>query len=209
MTLEELAGRFPVLFHMAEPGSWPSIERHGLLSTQSLLDLFQISGDQRETILSRRRAEAVVLEHPLHGRAVIRDQKPLSESKLAGCLRDGMTPAEWLRLLNSKVFFWVDPNRLENLKAARAYRTKRQLVLQINCSALADAYGPAILLSDRNTGTTSPFAHDRGRDTFRVPDKHGNRRLVELTVDGQVSVIRRFVIRADEVGGGAPDAQVA
>jgi len=209
MTVDDLVKRFPVLFHMAEPESWPSIERHGLLSTQSLLELFEITGERRDSILSRRRSEAVVIEHPLHGRAVIRDQKPLSESKLAGCLRDGLSPAEWIRLLNSRVFFWVDPSRLEDLKAARAYRAKRQLVLQVRCESLLEVYGPVILLSDRNTGTTSPFAHARGRDTFRSMAEHGKRRVVELTVDGQVLDIGRFLIRADEVGGGDPDCRVA
>lgn len=35
----ELAERYPRLFHMAAAGSWPSIERHGLLSTSALLDI--------------------------------------------------------------------------------------------------------------------------------------------------------------------------
>src|SRR5438045_3691733 len=114
-----------MLFHMAEAGSWPGIQRHGLLSTESLLDLFDITGEQRDALLSRRRAFLTTITHPQHGRAVIRDQKPLSEKKLAGCLRDGLTPSEWLRLLNGKVFFWVDPARLTNLRQARAYREVR------------------------------------------------------------------------------------
>jgi hypothetical protein len=37
--LQELLADCLVLYHMAERGSWGSIQRHGLLSTSALLDL--------------------------------------------------------------------------------------------------------------------------------------------------------------------------
>lgn len=43
VTPEELANLYPRLYHMAEPGSWESIRRYGLLSTSSLLSLFEIT----------------------------------------------------------------------------------------------------------------------------------------------------------------------
>jgi hypothetical protein len=36
--LAQLVTDNPVLFHMAERGSWDSIREHGLLSTSALLD---------------------------------------------------------------------------------------------------------------------------------------------------------------------------
>jgi len=62
---------------MAEAGSWPSIRRHGLLSTSALLDLFEVTGVERVRLESQRRPETVKIEHPEHGEALIRDQKPL------------------------------------------------------------------------------------------------------------------------------------
>ena len=38
---------YPRLYHMAHAGSWPMIQRHGLLSTTALLDLFEIGGERR------------------------------------------------------------------------------------------------------------------------------------------------------------------
>lgn len=187
---------------MAEAGSWLSIERHGLLSTESLLDLFEVEGERRTEIMTRRRPSPVLVEHPKHGRAVLRDQKPLSEKKLAGCLRDGITPSQWLSTLNTKAFFWVDPKRLTGLRRARAYRQKRQLVITIKTEPLVRAYADRILLSDRNTGTTSPFAHPRGRDTFISLRENGRRRTVEVAIEGGVNNIREYVIRAEEIGGG-------
>jgi len=155
--------------------------------------------------MTRRRPALVLLEHPQHGRAVIRDQKPLSEAKLAGCLCDGLTPTQWLRMLNTKVFFWVDPRRLTNLRDARAYRRQRQLVLRVDSRRLIEAYADRIYLSDRNTGTTSPFAHRRGRDTFLPFATNGRRRVVELAIEGGVPDVRKYVLRAEEIGGDQID----
>jgi uncharacterized protein DUF7002 len=47
MDVAELVETCPRLFHMAEPGSWAGIQRHGLLSTSALLDLFEVDGDLR------------------------------------------------------------------------------------------------------------------------------------------------------------------
>ncbi len=44
LTAEYIADRWPRLFHVAEAGSWPSIQAHGLLSTSALLDLFGSAG---------------------------------------------------------------------------------------------------------------------------------------------------------------------
>jgi hypothetical protein len=205
MTAEEFWTQYPTLFHMSQAGSWPSIKRHGLLSTEALLDLFEITGQRRVEIMTRRRPTSVYIEHPTHGRAAIRDQKPLSEIKLAGCLRDDLTPGEWLGILNTKVFFWVDPARLTGLRQARAYRDVRQLVLKVGARELVETYADRILLSDRNTGTTSPMAHPRGRDTFLPLGRNGRRRVVELAIEGRVPDITTFVISATEIGGGAAD----
>ena len=105
-------------------------------------------------------------------------------------------------MLNSKVFFWVDPSRFADLRKARAYRKHRQLVLRVASEPLIRAYADRILLSDRNTGTTSPFAHPRGRDTFLPLQLNGPRRVVELAIDGGTD-IRKYVLRAEEIGGGS------
>lgn len=52
----------------------------------------------------------------------------LSESKLAAALTD-MTVEQWLRLLNSKVFFWLQRERVNRLLGARAYRDSSHLVI--------------------------------------------------------------------------------
>jgi Family of unknown function (DUF7002) len=102
--IDELIHYYPWLYHMAEDGSWLSIQAHGLLSTAGLLDLFQIPEPRRTQLLTQHRPQSIPLEHAIHGHAVVRDQKPLAPSKLARLLSD-MTVGQWIRLLNSHAFF--------------------------------------------------------------------------------------------------------
>src|SRR5947208_561341 len=95
VSIAKLADAYPRLYHVTSEGSWPFIEKHGLLSTEALLDLFEIIGAQRDQILASRRPECVTIENPAHGRAIIRDQKPLIESRLRTALEDGLRPKDW------------------------------------------------------------------------------------------------------------------
>ncbi len=119
MEIDELIHYYPRLYHMAEDDSWPSIQAHGLLSTASLIDLFEIREPRRTQLLTQHRSQSIPLEHAIHGHAVVRDQKPLAPTKLARLLNDDMTVGQWIRLLNSHVFFWLHPDRL----ASRVFRT--------------------------------------------------------------------------------------
>src|SRR4051812_3683324 len=105
MLAEDLVARFPRLYHMAEDGSWPSIQRHGLLSTRALLDLFEVDEGERERHYSHHRPESVAIHHPKIGTAVVRDQKPMDDKGLIRSLTDGITPRQWYETLNDRVFF--------------------------------------------------------------------------------------------------------
>jgi len=209
---EQLALHYPRLYHMAQLGSWPLIQRHGLLSTVALLDLFEVGGEARETLVARRRPEGVEIRHSIHGTAVLRDQKPMDASGLRRSLQDGLTPTQWYRSLNEKVFFWVSRGRLDKLLAAAAYRDRRQTVLTLDTAALLARHADRVLLSPINSGATKPVPAARGRDTF-LPladypfdfwkDKRNLREaVVELTVRDAVPDVRDFVLKVEEVGGG-------
>jgi hypothetical protein len=207
MHAEHLWTKYPRMFHMAEIGSWPGIEKHGLLSTSALLDLFEWTRKERIAIEAHRRPKSITLTHKVHGQAVIRDQIPLSEKRLASCLADGMTVEQWLRLLNRRVFFWLQESRLETLRGAEAYRSKRQLVLTIDTRSLVEAHSRRILLAHMNTGATRPFAWPRGRHTFYTITKYPfdiRKKVVELTVTREVRDIAKHILRVEEMGGDQP-----
>jgi hypothetical protein len=195
----------PVLYHMAERGSWASILRHGLLSTTALLDLFGIEGARREAIEATRRPERFEIAHATLGRVVVRDQKPMDDASLRRCLQDDLEPADWYKILNRKVFFWLTRERLLRLVNAKPYRKLDHDVLEIDASALVSACRDTITLSPINSGATKPFPARRGLTTFlpisqypyaewRHRRKRGER-AVELTVENSVSGIARFVRR--------------
>ena len=103
--LEELINDCPTLYHMAERGAWESIKNRGLLSTSALLDLYEVNGAQRLSIESNRRPECVELTSETLPAAVVRDQIPMDDAGLRRCLPEHLTPSDWYRLLNAKVFF--------------------------------------------------------------------------------------------------------
>lgn len=167
MTSEELTKTYPRLWHMAEDGSWPAIRENGLLSTSALLDLYGIEGAERHALESSRRPLSVSIGREGLPAAVIRDQMPMSDNALVKCLKDGLTPEEWYRILNDKVFFWLSRDRLDQLLNARAYRDHPQTILTVDTAGLVAAHADRILLSPINSGATIMKPQPRGLDTFR------------------------------------------
>ena len=211
MTIEELTNYFPVLYHMAEDGSWESIKKHGLLSTSALLDLFELSGEEREAIEARRRPRSVPISHPLHGGAVIRDQAPISDAILERCLVD-MEPTAWYRLLNSRVFFWLGRRRLEGLLNALLYRGRTHTVLTLDTAGLVSRYASHIVLSRINSGATHRGGSPRGTGTFvpllnfpftagRRSDASIQESVAELAVDYGIRDIERYVAKVERMMG--------
>lgn len=197
---------YPRLFHMAAVSSWPTIERHGLRSVTALLDLLYFDPDRRPAIEAARRPHTVRLSDPELGEFEIRDQKPLNVGKLAECLTD-MTTAEWLRLLNRKVFFWPTEGRVEDLLGAVAYRDCEHLVLVVRTSSLVALHEPEITLAPINTGSVLYDPPPRGRETL-LPiaaypfdewrARRGPRKAIaEVAVDYAVPDIVNHVVRVE------------
>jgi hypothetical protein len=213
--LSELLRDCPVLFHMAEAGSWPAIEAQGLLSTSALLDLYGIKGMARTRIEACRRPEGVRLRHDGLPGATVRDQVPMDDASLRRCLQDDLEPADWYRLLNGKVFFWFTRARLQRLLNARLNRSQSHDVLELDAAPLVAAYRDRITLSPINSGTTRLFPVARGRRTFLSIDEYPyaewrqrrprGERVVELAVDGGVPDVERFVRRVVRQGVSEPE----
>jgi hypothetical protein len=205
--VDELVRLYPRLYHMAAPDAWPQIVRHGLLSTEALLARFEVTEPLRTELLTRRRPASVPISHPEHGTAVVRDNIPLSESKLATVLTD-MTVEQWLRLLNSKVFFWLQRERVNRLLRAHAYRDSSHLIITVVTQSLLDHVGDdRVTLSRINTGSTAYAAAPRGSDTFKqIADyPHPPRRralksasdIAELSVACAVTDIASVAVHAE------------
>lgn len=172
MDVEELIRTYPRLFHMAEAGAWPSIQKHGLLSTSHIVETSDLPASEQVELLTRRRATSTAIGHQLFGPVVIRDQAPLREDNLAKSLTD-MTISEWLHTLNDRVFFWLHPDRLHRLLGARLYRKREHDVLTIDTRSLVEAHLERIRLSPINSGATIfPSRVTRGSTTFLPIDQY-------------------------------------
>lgn len=196
---------------MAQEGSWQSIQRLGLLSTTALLDVFEVPLETRAFIESQRRPESVRISHPIHGDAIIRDNKPLPESKLIRCLTD-MTPKQWYETLNRKVFFWPNRTRVIGLLEARAYRKKAHSVITVDSRLLLSSHSQDVFLSRINSGAVIYNYTQRGSETFiplaewprDVAPRSGKliNPIAELAVEYGIPNIRKFVVRVEEMAAG-------
>jgi hypothetical protein len=213
VTPEELARKHPRLYHVTEPANWDGIQKHGLLSTSSLLSLFEVPTSRRVAIERERRPESVPLTNRVHGEAIITDNIPMSDKALMSCLDDGLAPADWYAMLNERVFFWVDKKRLDRFLQAQAHQGWERLVLVLHTSSVAKRYGECMEISPINSGSTIYQPARRGRSTFTrllrcdyatwqwQRNKASPDRIVEVTVVGGIDPITGLVMERHLVSG--------
>lgn len=207
MKPSDLVDTYPTVFHVTRPEAWPSIQRHGLLSTTALLDLFEIDGSRRHSLERSRRSAGALIEHPEHGQAWLRDNAPIIEARLPDLLED-ITPEEYFALLNRNVFFWPTRQRLRRLLTATRYASGPQLVLEVRTADLLEHHSDRITLSPYNTGATIFNAPSRGSQTLKAiatypfddwASKRRSRRkaVTEIAVDYAVPDVAEFLVSAD------------
>lgn len=204
MDVGELIDRYPRLFHLAEAGSAPAISEHGLLPAEEIVSTSALGPDEQAAILSRPRPRALTIEHPVLGRATLRDQTPLRAHILDKVLTD-MTARQWLSALNERVFFWLHSQRLDQLLNARRNRGRPHDILVIDTASMVSAHDRRIRLSAINSGSTLyPNAPERGTRTFqtiedypfaeRIRSRTPQSAVVELAVSGGVRDISSHVV---------------
>ena len=190
MLAEELVDSYPRLFHIAWEGSWPNIRRYGLLSTQNLLELYQVDGQEADSLVGEHRSHWVEIERGGLPRAVIRDQKPMSDDGVRRALGDDVQPAAWYRLLNSMVFFWPTKKRLLTMMGAGAYRGMRHDLIVVDTEILLSSKEDDVRLSPMNSGATKPFPHPRSMDLFkRIQEYPFEERMRKCRLEGAVAEV--------------------
>jgi hypothetical protein len=167
-----LVSKYPRLFHMATAGSWPSIQEHGLWTTDQIAQTSGLSKEVIAQLAGQHRPQSVVLEHPTLGSVTIRDQKALRPVFARDLIVD-MTLEEWVQVLNGRVFFWLHPKRLAGLLSAKAYKTLEQDVIVLDTASLVAAHVDRIELSPMNSGATIQRTNPtRGSMTFQSIDEY-------------------------------------
>ena len=105
---------------------------------------------------------------PLEGPdpVVLRDNKVLHDARLARCLV-GMDVPAFYRMLNARVYLWPSWHRVAGLLAARPYRDREHLVLEVDTAELLARHGDRVRLSPINMGSTLFTPPERGPRTAR------------------------------------------
>ena len=208
MDVEEFisANSCKVLYHMSEKGSWPLIQKIGLLSTSALLDECGVTGPERFRLESELRIKKEPISHPLYGVIYLRDQDPMRDRpsdgiKLANLLTPGTTVQQWLEFLNGKIFFWIPKYEFLKMLCARLYRYKPHWVITLDTHALLGAYSHVASVSDQNSGSLYSKKL-RGPSTFvpllMCPTK---KNIMELAIDDRVPDIEKYTLSVDECIG--------
>lgn len=209
MDLKDLITRYPRLYHMAEADTWNDIKAKGLLSTSAVLDRYGVSGNERIVLEERHRPEKVAVGKD-GDQVVLRDQKPMDPARLKLALRDGITPEQWYKQLNGKVFLWAEEERLFGLLYAKNYRALEHDVLTIDTASLMALHANSAWLCHMNSGNTFPMPHFRGKNTFRriadYPTKASCtplKEVVEVVVDYSIADIAKHVVEVRRIKGKA------
>ena len=220
MTPDELAALVPRLYHLTMPSAVASIRRLGLLSAAEVTRRWELPPDRCRELLENRRPARIAIDHPKLGRAVLTDNRPLSERALEACLDQGLTPADWLRHLNARCFFWPDAGGVASLLGARANRGVQRVVLVVDTRKLALECYDRVELSPINSGSTirkparrglhtmTPLSATSYREWRRLRREaglvRGLDRIREVIVRDRVSNIDEMLVDVREVTGGEP-----
>jgi hypothetical protein len=201
------------VYHMAEATNWPSIERLGLLPAAELIARAGLSGAEHDRLERSQRPVHTVLPSGV----AIRDQRPMPATALRACLV-GLDPADWYALVNARVFFWLDPARLNRQRAA--CRERPQVVLTLDAAGLVAAYGDRAAVSPINSGNARRRPARRGTATFvpyaewvesgwaseaaalGIRERRRSHPPAELTVAGAIPDAMRYVLATSRLAPG-------
>jgi len=145
-----------VVYHLTYADNAASIARDGLHPAAALLKEAGVAESEANAF---RRAAIT-----LPGGAVLRNQRPMPPNALSRCLDSPLTPEDWYALVNSRVFFWLDQDRLSRHRTVG--RASPQICYAVSTARLLERYAAFVELSPFNSGSALRRAAGRGRRTF-------------------------------------------
>lgn len=171
MDIKEFQKKRPCLYHLTSNKNLTNISSGKLLfSTKQIVKLTKTSDE----ILRKKRTNHITIGD---GETTfdIRDQRPISEKLLRGCLLDGMTLEEYYELLNERVFWWPTLDRLS--RHFNKYAFEKPKIICVKTSELFEVNPDNVEFSRLNSGALRANSYlngkapDRGRSTFVAADK--------------------------------------
>lgn len=197
MTPDQFLARCPSLWHVAPVGAWDHISRVGFRTAEQLIGDAKLEDDERAALLSQPRRDTVNLS--IDGSdVVLRDQGQLfARAEGAPVVEDGLDVADWVRMLNKRVYFFADTIPMRKMLEKYVERDGAQDLLVLSPMRLLDSVRPQIQLASQNTGA---IARRKGvqkdLEMFMSITRFPNRRPTEVTVLGGVEDLN-VVIRVE------------
>lgn len=147
------------VYHVAEACNWAAIKETGLFSATALICQSGYSDAVAREMSSTYRPCNVVLPNGV----LIRDQRPMPPHLLEKCLI-GMVPEAWYRLVNSKIYFWFHPDRVQ--RHLNALSARPQIILKVSFPDLMQTYAQQSAVTPFNVGNARRRAAKRGPSSF-------------------------------------------
>lgn len=197
MTPDQFLAKCNQMWHVAPAGAWDAISTEGLRTAQQLIEAADLDDETRSTLLTEPRAE--VLRLTVDGREVLlRDQEPLLRADVTSRLAPGTTLADWVGLLNRRVYLFTDKTAMRKMLDKCVERDGAQEVLAFSPRRLLEAAGPKIELSAQNSAAVARRSDPpRGRDTFLSITRFPDRKPAEVTLVDGLSDLAGIVMRAE------------
>ena len=205
MYTSDLAAVAPQLFHLTAGDAWESIQEHGLRSATWLVRALALEEERAAALLTAPRESVEVIGDPADplGHATLRDQKPLTLSKLER-LVEGITPENYIRLINDRVYFYMKAADVERVRGVRDAEGQPQLLLTLDSRRLLADYQGSVRVAKINTGATIGMQGRRGPRTWLAIDKFPGRatEVKEFTVLDGISEVMPYLVSAELWHGG-------
>lgn len=162
MRPDEFADRFPTLYHAAWPEARERIAREGLMSPLAICESLGMSAPDTEAVLTTRRAKITALRPDV----ILNDNSPLQEGPLRRALPPELSPQDWMRALNSRVFLFTKLREAEAFARAAASRDRARDIWAFDTAALARSHFDRLEITPFNTGATTRRPPLRDLSTF-------------------------------------------
>jgi hypothetical protein len=168
----------PVLYHLTDKNNLESIlEERTLKSTKSIAEEFAV--DNVKDFLTSKRPKHVQLSKGQKS-IIIRDQYPICfyEKALKRGLESDCTVADFILMLNSRVFFW--PTLKDLYSHFGRYENEKPIILKVNTEELL-SLNKAPKFCRINSGAPRPHcrhngnAVSRGHNTFLLAENFAYR----------------------------------
>jgi hypothetical protein len=147
------------LFHSTLACNAQMIQVEGLHCASTLINAAERRDSSYQAPLSYRDRTLI-----LPNGAALRDQRPMAPEYLARCLDPPLSVSDWYRLVNARIFFWLDATRLQGYLKASA--VSDQVVYSVDTQSLVLQYADCVEVTPFNVGYAMRRGASRGVRTF-------------------------------------------